>query len=122
MTVGEKLRCMRLMSNKTLKEQSVAFNVSLNTVCRWEHGLASPRKSRMSQIADHYDIPLKWLSQESDEGYMSVLASEAEAPENELERQLLRMFRKLTNSGRYEAMSLIERIYREGTDDGDTVL
>jgi hypothetical protein len=48
---------------KTLKEESDIFNVSLNTIYRWEHDLNVPRKSVLSKIASYYDVPFSWLLQ-----------------------------------------------------------
>ena len=67
MTIGDKLRNLRIMSKKTLKEQSEIFGVSLNSVYRWEHGLTMPKRSVLKKMSEHYEVPLLWLLQESDD-------------------------------------------------------
>ena len=54
MTLGEKLRNLRLKGKKTLHEQSAMLGVSMNSVYRWEHDLAVPRKPMMKALAEHY--------------------------------------------------------------------
>jgi transcriptional regulator with XRE-family HTH domain len=61
MSIGEKLKNLRLNVKKTLKEQSELFNVSINSVYRWEHDLTVPRKSVLRKISEFYDVPLEWF-------------------------------------------------------------
>lgn len=112
MSVGEKLRHLRLTSKKTLKEQSEVFGVSLNTVFRWEHDLNIPKKSLLQKISVFYDVPVEWLLQENiiesgicDGAPMSL--------ENNEEWQLMKMFRKLSGNDKYKVLGYIERIYIE---------
>ena len=65
MSLGEKLKSLRIREKKTLKEQSEVFGVSLNTVYRWEHNLAVPRKSALIKMAVHYNVSIGWLLDES---------------------------------------------------------
>jgi len=100
MSLGEKLRNLRLKSRKTLHEQSRLLNVSMNTVYRWEHDLAVPRKPILKVMADLYGVPLDWLLSES--AAASLIS--------EVEQNLLSMFRKLPDQSRYKVLGYVERM------------
>jgi transcriptional regulator with XRE-family HTH domain len=115
MSVGDKLKGLRLKFRRTLKDQSKMLGVSLNSVYRWEHDLASPRKSMMRKIASLYEVPLEWLLQESDEEYIRPIGDVLYLGQN-IEQQLLRFFRKLTDREQYKVLGYVERIYIESLD------
>jgi len=100
MTLGEKLRNLRLKEKKTLQEQSAILGVSMNSVYRWEHDLAVPRKSMLKTMADHYSVPLDWLLSES----------AAASLVSDIEQKLLCMFRKLSDNSRYKVLGYVERM------------
>ena len=103
MSLGEKLRNLRLKSRKTLSEQSKILKVSMNSVYRWEHDLAVPRKPMLRLMADYYGVPLDWLLSESASASLV----------SEVELNLLGMFRKLSDSNRYKILGYVERMYVE---------
>ena len=115
MTIGEKLRNLRVRTKKTLKEQSAIFGVSLNSIYRWEHGLASPRRPVLEKMADFYDVPLSWLLGGSSDDYDEYVYGIPHL-ENGLEQQLLQMFRKLPENKKYKILGYIERVYVEDMD------
>jgi len=100
MSLGEKLRNLRLKTKKTLSEQSKLLKVSMNSVYRWEHDLAMPRKPMLRTMADHYGVPLDWLLSES--ATASLIS--------EIEQNLLGMFRKLPDNSRYKVLGYVERM------------
>ena len=100
MTIGEKLRNLRLKDKKTLYEQSLILGVSMNSVYRWEHDLAMPRKPMLKKIADYYAVSLDWLISEST----------AASLVSDVEMKLLNMFRKISDSNRYKVLGYVERI------------
>ena len=112
MTVGEKLKSLRLQIKKTLKEESEMFNVSLNTVYRWEHNLTTPGKRVLQRIADFYNVSAEWLiyghTEES-----SDCGANIQTNENNAERQLLCMFGKLSENNRYKLLGYIEHMLIE---------
>jgi len=110
MTIGTKLKNLRLKHKKTLKEQSARLGVSLNSVYRWEHDLATPRKSVLKRISEYYGVPLEWLLHESSENNPMENASEAVQPESSIEWQLIKMFRNLTENNKYKILGYVERI------------
>jgi len=103
MSLGEKLRSLRLKTKKTLTEQSRILKVSMNSVYRWEHDLTVPRMPMLRKMADYYGVPLDWLMLE---GTSASLVSE-------VEQNLLGMFRKLPDNNRYKILGYVERMYVE---------
>jgi len=103
MSLGEKLRNLRLKTKKTLSEQSKILKVSMNSVYRWEHDLAMPRKPMLRTMADYYGVPLDWLLSESASASLV----------SEIEQNLLGMFRKLPDNNRYKVLGYVERMYIE---------
>jgi len=103
MSLGEKLRSLRMKTKKTLTEQSRLLKVSMNSIYRWEHDLTIPRKPMLRRMADYYGVPLDWLLQE---GSSASLVSE-------VEQNLLGMFRKLPDNNRYKILGYVERMYVE---------
>jgi len=108
MCLGEKLKYLRLKSKTTLNEQGKILKVSMNSVYRWEHGIAVPRNSMLKKIADYYSVPADWL--------LSDLASKA--LERESEKSLLENYKKLPEKGKYKLLLIAERM-RDGDDDFD---
>ena len=111
MSIGERLKNLRLNMKKTLKEESEIFNVSLNTIYRWEHDLTVPRKSILLKIAAYYDVPMSWLIQgnvggeENNKCDVCILN-----PERNTEQKILKMLRKVSESSKYKVLGYIERI------------
>jgi len=100
MSLGEKLRNLRLKTRKTLCEQSRILNVSMNSVYRWEHDLAVPRRPILKMMADYFGVPLDWLM--SDVSASSLVC--------ESEQILISMFRKLPDNSRYKVLGYVERM------------
>jgi len=109
MNLGEKLKYLRINAKNTLKEQSELLGVSLNTVYRWEHDLATPRKPMLKTIADHYNMPLERLLSESTEE--NKLEHITIPMVSNAEQQLLSMFRKLSNNSKYKVLGYIEHLF-----------
>ena len=116
MTIGERLRNLRLKAKKTLREQSENFDVSINSIYRWEHGLAAPREAVLRRMAEYYAVPLEWLlhGSISDGGAHSL--DELSLAEHNAEKQLLCMFRKLSENNKFKILGYVERIYVETVD------
>ena len=109
MTLGEKLRSLRNRSRKSLQEQSKILGVSMNSIYRWEHDLAVPRKPVLQIMADLYCVPLEWLTSES------ATASLV----NDIEQRLLIKFRKLIDSNRYMVLGYVERMCVEEYNENE---
>jgi len=100
MTLGEKLRNLRLKTKKTLSEQSQILKVSMNSVYRWEHDMAVPRKPILKVMAEHYGVPVEWLLSENSSASLV----------SDVEHSLLGMFRKLNDNNRYKVLGYVERM------------
>lgn len=119
MSIGEKLRILRLKAKRTLKEQSEAFGVSLNSVYRWEHNLAAPKRSILRKMADYYEVSMEWLLNENAEEDSIELNPAVTTSDCNHEQQLLRMYKKLPLCYKYKILGYIERIYLEMLDEKD---
>lgn len=111
MSLGEKLKTLRVRAGKTLKEQSEIFNVSMNSVYRWEHDLAVPRHQLLKSIAKFYNVDTAWFFQEDDDTGTSGQTQQPNA--SEIEQRLLNAFRKLTDSNKYIVVGYVERMLIE---------
>ena len=100
MSLGDKLKSLRLKTRKTLYEQSKLLGVSMNSVYRWEHDLNVPREPVLKVVADLYSVPLEWLL--SEESYASLVS--------EVELNLLGMFRQLPDQSRFKVLGYVERM------------
>ena len=118
MSIGEKLRYLRIKTKRTLKEQSEIFGVSLNSVYRWEHDLTAPKKSTLRRISEYYEVPLEWLLREDadDDIFERAHQSTTARPDDSIEQQLLKMFRKLSENKKYQILGYMERVYVEDMD------
>jgi len=61
MSIGEKLKNLRLRTGRTLEEQSEILGVSLTSIYRWEHDLAVPLQAVLIKISVVYNVPIGWL-------------------------------------------------------------
>ena len=112
MSIGEKLRNLRLSASRTLKQQSEILGVSLNTVYRWEHDLIIPKLSVLKQMADCYNVTYEWLLNEgSAESIIKPVSNLNGA--TVIEYQLLRMFRQLSVDKKNKVLGYLERMYVE---------
>ena len=110
MSLGEKLRIMRWNTKKTLRENSKIFDVTMNTVHRWETNLVVPREPMLRKMAEHYGVPLCWLLSETS----------SEALTKDAERNLLDLFRNMPDNCRYKVMGYVERLHEESHSEEPT--
>jgi len=103
MSLGEKLKHLRVKKRKTLNEHGKILKVSMNTVHRWENDLTVPRKQALKAMADYHDVPVDWL--------LSDCASSSLV--SEIEQKLLDMFRQLPDNNRHKVLGFVERMYAE---------
>jgi len=100
MSLGEKIRSLRLRSKRSLKDQSKLMRVSMNSLYRWEHDLVIPRRPMLERISDCYDVTIDWLL--SDSTLPSLV--------NETENKLLGLYRTLPGPVRYKVLGYVERV------------
>ena len=108
-SVGRRLRELRKDIKRTLKEQSEIFGVSLNSVYRWEHDLAMPKRTLLREIAAHHGVTYEWL--------LNGVSAEKEATQGKAanlnmntEKQLLKMFRNLSGNNKFKVIGYVEHI------------
>ena len=122
MSIGEKLKNLRLMRKKTLREQSEVFGVSLNSVYRWEHDLTIPKRSILKKMAEYYEVPLVWLLQDGGDEEKFSNGDAYSQYESGDEVKLLKMYRSLSDNHKYKILGYVERIYVEALDEKNEVL
>ena len=115
MSIGERLKNLRVSAQKTLKEQSEIFGVSINSIYRWEHDLTTPRKSSFEKLAQFYEVPIGWLLTGS------CADERMTAQDAEDEERLLRMYRRLSRNNKYKVLGYVERVYIENMDDQSNI-
>ena len=116
MSIGLKLRKLRQRAGNTLKMQSELLGVSINTIYRWEHNLATPRAGVLKKMADYYNISLDWLNADGFVEEDASCAMKLSLPAEDDEQQLLSMYRKLPNSCKYKILGYVERVYIEAME------
>jgi len=106
MTLGEKLRNLRLKEKRTLQAQSELCGVKLNTIFRWEHDMSLPREKHLKKIAELHCIPVVWLTQDRE-------IKDHKEYDN-ITQQLLYIFNNLAYNQKYRILGYIEHIYIDG--------
>ena len=109
MSLGEKIKSLRLKAKRTLQSESELYGVKLNTLFRWEHDAATPKEADLEKIADLHGVPIAWLTLETD--------TNDNGESDSIDQELFHMFSKLTNNQKYKILGYIERVYVEGTSD-----
>ena len=99
MSLGKRLKYLRWKTGNTLSDYSKIFKVSVNTIYRWENDLAVPRKPALKKIADFNKIPVETLLSENT--YDSVAS--------DVEKELLAMFREMSENDRYLVLTFMKR-------------
>jgi len=101
MSLGEKLKYLRLKAKTTLSKQGKILKVSMNSVYRWEHDIAVPRVSMLKKIAAYYGVPADWL--------MSDIAARSIGYASE--NKLLEVFRRLSEKNKNRLIIIAQRLY-----------
>jgi len=113
LSIGERLKKLRLSTKKTLKEVSEILGISLNTVYRWEHDLCTPRKSVIKKMADFYGVQSEWILTGEGQQDSADYDGRAFTPVTDVEQKILKMIRRLPESKKHSIIGYIDRIYME---------
>ena len=113
MSIGERLKKLRVGMKKTLKEESETFGVSLNSVYRWEHDLCIPRHSVVKKIATFYGVSYEWLLTGNEKKEIAESENIVAVSEKSIEQKILKMLSKLSENSKYNIIGYIERMYME---------
>ena len=113
MSIGKKLKYLRINAGKSLKSISQIFGVSLNTVYRWEHDKAEPRKSALGKIVGYYGVSLSWLLSDGLDEDIPPYIDEAPGDKDSIENKLSGLVDKLSKNHKYQLLGYGERIHSE---------
>lgn len=105
-------------NGESLFSVAQAIGKSKSSVTFWKNG-SIPRKSTLKEIADHFGVTVDWLL--SDEAVTpSKWDSKKETSEygtlSSQEKQIIDMYRELTEMGKLRMLSAILRVYDEETN------
>ena len=105
MSLGRKLKILRLTAGKTQSEMGAIMNVSINTILRWERDLVSPRGSTLEALAEYFEvskISLLSSSERTSRQYTTIL-----------EDTMLTMFREMPDDRKYKTLNYIKRMHKK---------
>ena len=108
MTLGRKLRELRLAAEKTLEQQAKIHCVSITDLNNWEEDLEVPSALKMQEFVDYYDIPEDWLLSRDKTTAIPLSAGDW---------QLLNMVRPMSDNTKREVISYMECLYDEQSTD-----
>lgn len=103
---------------ESLTELTRSVDMASSAITKWKHG-AIPRRATLKKIADHFGMtvdfllsdeavtPSKWDSRKETSEY-GTLSSQ--------EKQIIDMYRELTEMGKMRMLSAILRVYDEETN------
>jgi transcriptional regulator with XRE-family HTH domain len=100
-TLGEKIRGLRLRDKRSLKDESLLLNVSMNSLYRWEHDLVIPRKPMLMRICEYHNVTMEWLVSE---------ATKIPSMVDEEEDKLLGLYKRLPSPVKYKVLGYVERM------------
>lgn len=118
MAILEKLEKLCYENGESLNGLAAQIGVASSTVTGWNQG-STPRKGTLKKIADHFGVtvdfllsdeattPSKWDSRKETSEY-GALSSQ--------EKQIIDMYRELTEMGKMRMLSAILRVYDEETN------
>lgn len=61
MSIGARLYNLRVNSDLTIADLTKKFDVSRNTIYRWEHNVFAPRRSVLVKLAEFYGVSVDWI-------------------------------------------------------------
>jgi len=97
MSLGDRIRYLRKSKKLTLAELATILGRSINSIYRWEHDLAIPKKSAIEAITKYFKISQEWLLS----GGAIILQYEKTSHEKDIsieELALIRGYRRLRPS------------------------
>ena len=104
-------------NGESLYDMTKAIGMGGSAVTGWRQG-STPRRPTLKKIADHFGVTVDWLL--SDEAVTpSKWDSKKETSEygtlSSQEKQIIDMYRELTEMGKLRMLSAILRVYDEET-------
>lgn len=68
MSFAEKIYLIRTHANLTQDEMADLFEVSRQTISKWESGLSYPKVEKLIDISEHFDISIDYLLKDETSG------------------------------------------------------
>jgi len=62
MTLGEKLKQLRTLNNRTVKEVAIDLKITVAIVSMWENNKVIPSTKNISKLADYYKVKITELT------------------------------------------------------------
>ena len=97
MSIGKKIRELRLEHNLLQRELAKEIHIAPNTLSQFETGQANPSYEVLSLIADFFQCSTDYLLGREDDFGNVVVQTEKPAPLPQDEQDLLETYRKLDN-------------------------
>ena len=101
-------------SGLSFNQFAESIGVSGASVTGWKNG-SSPRQSTLKKIADHFGVTVDWLLSDEDlpSPHEPVVESDAFLPLSSREKQILEMYRDLSEMGRLTVDTTILRVWND---------
>lgn len=98
----------------SLRQLSAAVGLSTATFTGWKRG-AKPNNANLKKIADHFGVTVDWLLSDEDlpTKWEPVVESDAFLPLSSREKQILEMYRDLSEMGRLTVDTTILRVWND---------
>jgi transcriptional regulator with XRE-family HTH domain len=99
---------------ESLRQLAFAIGVDPSTASGWNRG-SEPRKPTLKKIADHFGVTVDWLLSDEDlpSPHAPVVESDAFLPLSSREKQILEMYRDLSEMGRLTVDTTILRVWND---------
>ncbi len=85
MSLGEKIRKLRLSKDITQKEIADKLNVSFQTVSKWENNINEPDLASLKKLANIFNCPIDFFFEDDEEKINNSLESISKEKENKEE-------------------------------------
>ncbi len=113
MSLGEKIRKLRLSKDITQKELADQLNVSFQTVSKWENNINEPDLASLKKIANIFNCPIDFFFEDDEEkinNSLEVISKENESKEvkEETKEEIKEEVKKENRPKRTEYISLKE--------------
>ena len=109
MSLGEKIRKLRLSKDITQKELADQLNVSFQTVSKWENNINEPDLASLKKIANIFNCPIDFFFEDDEEkinNSLEVISKENES--KEVKEEIKEEVKKVERPKRTEYISLKE--------------
>ena len=104
MNIGEKLLKLRTDNGRTLNEEAEFLGIAKSSISNWERGAYKPGTSSLKKYAEKYNLPLTYFL---DNGKKDNSPELLKGNENDVENQIITLYKKLPNYRKYAVTLLL---------------